>query len=179
MTQTRRFPVQNPKCRVLCVDDHHDTSEMLQMLLSEENYEVHTAATIAEACHMADGDPVRSLRPRQAPPRRHRRRVVRDINEDLPLGAVHLLHRRRLRDSPARSLRGRRRRVRRQARCRRPNQRRPPTPRRQRVRHHDLEPPQFKNINPERLSLSRTFSGFCIANSVGMKRKYYAVGLSF
>ena len=43
----------NPKCSVLCVDDHHDTSEMLQMLLSEENYEVHTAATIEEACQMA------------------------------------------------------------------------------------------------------------------------------
>ena len=43
----------DPKCRVLCVDDHHDTSEMLQMLLSEEDYEVHTAATMAEACKMA------------------------------------------------------------------------------------------------------------------------------
>ena len=40
-------------CRVLCVDDHHDTSEMLQLLLSEENYEVHTAATIEEASEMA------------------------------------------------------------------------------------------------------------------------------
>jgi len=35
------------------VDDHHDTSEMLQMLLSEENYQVHTAATMEEACKMA------------------------------------------------------------------------------------------------------------------------------
>jgi CheY-like chemotaxis protein len=43
----------NPKCRVLCVDDHHDTSEMLQMLLSEENYQVHTAATLEEACQKA------------------------------------------------------------------------------------------------------------------------------
>ena len=43
----------NPKCRVLCVDDHRDTSEMLQMLLAEENYQVHTAATMEEACHMA------------------------------------------------------------------------------------------------------------------------------
>ena len=41
-------------CRVLCVDDHRDTSEMLQMLLSEENYTVHTAATIEEACSMAE-----------------------------------------------------------------------------------------------------------------------------
>jgi CheY-like chemotaxis protein len=41
------------KCCVLCVDDHRDTSEMLQMLLSEEDYEVHTAATMEEACRMA------------------------------------------------------------------------------------------------------------------------------
>lgn len=44
----------SPKCRVLCVDDHHDTSEMLKMLLAEEDYEVHTAATIAEACSMVE-----------------------------------------------------------------------------------------------------------------------------
>ena len=43
----------SPECRVLCVDDHRDTSEMLQMLLSEENYQVHTAATMEEACRMA------------------------------------------------------------------------------------------------------------------------------
>ena len=41
------------KCRVLCVDDHRDTSEMLQMLLSEEDYEVRTAATMEEACKLA------------------------------------------------------------------------------------------------------------------------------
>jgi len=45
--------VTDPKCRVLCVDDHRDTSEMLQMLLSEEDYEVHTAETMAEAWDMA------------------------------------------------------------------------------------------------------------------------------
>ena len=45
--------MSNPKCRVLCVDDHRDTSEMLQLLLSEENYQVHTAATMKEACVMA------------------------------------------------------------------------------------------------------------------------------
>ena len=43
----------DPKCRVLCVDDHRDTSEMLQILLSEENYQVHTAATMEEACRKA------------------------------------------------------------------------------------------------------------------------------
>jgi len=35
------------------VDDHRDTSEMLQMLLAEEDYEVHTAATMEEACEKA------------------------------------------------------------------------------------------------------------------------------
>ena len=42
------------RCRVLCVDDHNDTSEMLQLLLAEENYDVHTAATMEEACNMAE-----------------------------------------------------------------------------------------------------------------------------
>jgi DNA-binding response OmpR family regulator len=41
------------KCRILCVDDHRDTSEMLQLLLAEENYEVHTAATMKEASALA------------------------------------------------------------------------------------------------------------------------------
>ena len=41
------------KCRVLCVDDHHDTSEMLELLLSREDYEVDTAATMEEACRLA------------------------------------------------------------------------------------------------------------------------------
>ena len=41
------------KCSVLCVDDHHDTSEMLELLLSREDYEVETAATMEEACRLA------------------------------------------------------------------------------------------------------------------------------
>lgn len=41
------------RCRVLCVDDHRDTSEMLQLLLAEEDYEVYTAATVEEACSLA------------------------------------------------------------------------------------------------------------------------------
>ena len=45
--------MSDPKCRILCVDDHHDTSEMLQMLLVEEDYEVTVAATIEEACNVA------------------------------------------------------------------------------------------------------------------------------
>jgi len=53
VTRTRRTPLSKPKCRVLCVDDHRDTSDMLQMLLAEEDYEVHTAATMQEACSVA------------------------------------------------------------------------------------------------------------------------------
>lgn len=45
--------MSKPRCRVLCVDDHRDTSDMLQLLLSEEDYVVHTAATMQEACNMA------------------------------------------------------------------------------------------------------------------------------
>jgi len=43
----------NSKCRILCVDDHRDTSEMLQLLLSEEDYLVKTAGTLEEAMTMA------------------------------------------------------------------------------------------------------------------------------
>ena len=31
------------KCRVMCIDDHEDTSEMLKLLLSQEDCEVLTA----------------------------------------------------------------------------------------------------------------------------------------
>ena len=41
------------KCRVLCVDDHHDTSEMLELLLAREDYAVETAGTMGEACKLA------------------------------------------------------------------------------------------------------------------------------
>ncbi len=37
------------KCFVLCIDDHEDTSEMLKLLLSNEDYEVSTAPTIEDA----------------------------------------------------------------------------------------------------------------------------------
>ena len=45
--------MDGPNCRVLCVDDHHDTSEMLELLLAKEDYEVDTAATMQEACILA------------------------------------------------------------------------------------------------------------------------------
>jgi len=46
--------MSSSRCRVLCVDDHRDTSEMLQLLLAEESYQVETAATMEEACKMAE-----------------------------------------------------------------------------------------------------------------------------
>jgi DNA-binding response OmpR family regulator len=41
------------KCRVLCIDDHEDTSEMMQLILSQEDYEVVTAVSIHEAMQLA------------------------------------------------------------------------------------------------------------------------------
>ena len=40
------------KCRILCVDDHRDTSEMLCLLLGQD-YEVEIAATMEEAKSLA------------------------------------------------------------------------------------------------------------------------------
>jgi len=41
------------RCLILCVDDHEDTSEMLKLLLSDSDYEVHTAHTMDEAMQLA------------------------------------------------------------------------------------------------------------------------------
>jgi DNA-binding response OmpR family regulator len=41
------------KCCVLCIDDHEDTSEMLKLLLSQEDYEVTTALSCEEALQLA------------------------------------------------------------------------------------------------------------------------------
>lgn len=41
------------KCLILCVDDQEDTSEMLKLLLSDSDYEVHTAHTMEEAMKLA------------------------------------------------------------------------------------------------------------------------------
>ena len=41
------------KCRVLIIDDHEDTSEMLRLLLGEENYGVKVALTFDEALRLA------------------------------------------------------------------------------------------------------------------------------
>ena len=47
--------MSQPKCRILCVDDHKDTSEMLSMLLSQEDYGVSTAKSAQEALQLAAG----------------------------------------------------------------------------------------------------------------------------
>lgn len=44
------------KCRVLCVDDHHDTSEMMKVLLGQEDYEVSTATTFDQAIKLAESE---------------------------------------------------------------------------------------------------------------------------
>lgn len=41
------------KCRVLIIDDHEDTAEMLKILLGEEDYKVTTTATMQEALSLA------------------------------------------------------------------------------------------------------------------------------
>lgn len=43
----------NVKCRILCVDDHEDTSEMLKLLLSYEDYEVVVAFSMQEALEIS------------------------------------------------------------------------------------------------------------------------------
>ena len=41
------------KCRILCVDDHEDSSELLRLLLTEADNEVHIAHTMVEAIQLA------------------------------------------------------------------------------------------------------------------------------
>lgn len=41
------------KCRILCVDDHEDSSELLRLLLTEADNEVHIAHTMDEAIQLA------------------------------------------------------------------------------------------------------------------------------
>ena len=41
------------KCRILCIDDHEDTSEMLKLLLAQEDYEVVTALSCDAAFQLA------------------------------------------------------------------------------------------------------------------------------
>lgn len=48
--------MSQPKCRILCVDDHKDTSEMLSLLLAQEDYEVVIATTAKEALILAESE---------------------------------------------------------------------------------------------------------------------------
>ena len=45
--------MSQPKCRILCVDDHKDTSDMLSMLLSHEDYDVVCATSLKDALSLA------------------------------------------------------------------------------------------------------------------------------
>jgi CheY-like chemotaxis protein len=40
------------KCRILYVDDHEDSAEMFKLMLSESDFEVHTARTMDEALQL-------------------------------------------------------------------------------------------------------------------------------
>jgi len=42
------------KCRILYVDDHEDSAEMLKLMLSAEDYEVHIAQSLEEAFAKAE-----------------------------------------------------------------------------------------------------------------------------
>ena len=46
----------NTKCRILCIDDHQDSADMLVTLLSHEDYEVVTAGSISEALRLAHSE---------------------------------------------------------------------------------------------------------------------------
>jgi DNA-binding response OmpR family regulator len=48
--------MQQGKCRILCVDDHADTAEMLGLLLSQEDYEVVTCVSMDEAMLLAKSE---------------------------------------------------------------------------------------------------------------------------
>ena len=42
------------KCRILYVDDHDDSAEMLKLILADVDYEVETASSIEQALQMAE-----------------------------------------------------------------------------------------------------------------------------
>jgi two-component system OmpR family response regulator len=45
--------MSNVKCKILYVDDHEDSSEMLKLVLGESDYEVQTARSMEEARQLA------------------------------------------------------------------------------------------------------------------------------
>ena len=44
-------------CRILYVDDHEDSAEMFKLMLSTEDFEVHTAQSLEEALAKAHAQP--------------------------------------------------------------------------------------------------------------------------
>jgi CheY-like chemotaxis protein len=42
------------KCRILYVDDHDDSAEMLKLILADVDYEVESASSIEQALRMAE-----------------------------------------------------------------------------------------------------------------------------
>jgi len=44
------------KCRILYVDDHEDSAEMLKLMLAAEDYEVHIAQSLEEALAKAQAN---------------------------------------------------------------------------------------------------------------------------
>ena len=48
--------MQPAKCRILCVDDHEDTSYMLTHLLGQSDYEVVVANSINDALRLAKSE---------------------------------------------------------------------------------------------------------------------------
>jgi len=48
--------MSNTKCQILYVDDHEDNSAMLQLVLSESDYEVKPAHTMQQALQKAAND---------------------------------------------------------------------------------------------------------------------------
>ncbi len=45
--------MSDPKCRVLFVDDHEDTSHMFTFLLGQDDYVVHNAKSVEDALQQA------------------------------------------------------------------------------------------------------------------------------
>jgi CheY-like chemotaxis protein len=45
------------KCRILYVDDHEDSAEMLKLMLTSEDYEVQIAQSVEEALAKARSEP--------------------------------------------------------------------------------------------------------------------------
>jgi len=64
------------KCRVLIIDDHADTAEMLKLLLGEEEYEVTTTATMQEALSLVPDLAVEVISPSTARTDRGRKRAL-------------------------------------------------------------------------------------------------------